>query len=57
MENPLLSLVVDNDSTAKKALSYNSNLNHYIDLGLIDKIMELSSYTLRFYLLDKTNNY
>ncbi len=57
MENPLLSLVVDNDSNTKKALSYNSNLNHFIDLGLIDKIMELSSYTLRFYLLDKTNNY
>lgn len=31
-------------------------MSHFIDQALIDKIMELSSYALKFFLQDKSNH-
>jgi hypothetical protein len=42
LDNPLLSLVVDNDSTPKDSLSYNTNFSLHVDPALIEKILDLS---------------
>ena len=55
LQNPLLAFFVENDATPKRCLSYDGNIVNFVDTGLIDKIMELTKYALKFYLHEKTN--
>jgi hypothetical protein len=55
-QNPLLSLFVDNDFTLKASLSYNSNQSQYLNAAFIDKIIDLTTYAMKFYKQDKTSN-
>jgi hypothetical protein len=54
-QNPIYSLVTDNDATVKSCLAYNVNNSSFATTVLIDKIFELTSYALRFYKLDLCN--
>ena len=47
---------MDNDSTLKASLSYNSNQSQYLNAAFIDKIIDLTTYAMKFYKQDKTSN-
>jgi hypothetical protein len=55
-QNPILALVVENDSTLKTTLNYNSNQSQYLNASFIEKIIDLTTYAMKFYLQDKTNH-
>ncbi len=47
---------MDNDSTLKASLSYNSNQSQYLNAAFIEKIIDLTTYAMKFYKQDKTSN-
>lgn len=56
-KNPLFKFYVEFDETAFDSLAYNSNHTAYVRPMLIEKLIQFSSYALKFYQIDKVESH
>jgi hypothetical protein len=54
-KNPIFDLFTNNDATVGKCLAYNTNYSQHAGPVVIDKLLDLSTYALKFYKLDQSN--